>query len=272
MRALEVAGVTGLATVQDGGRPGHLHEGVPPGGALVAEALARANAAVDNPPGAAGIEVFGALRIRAVAPARLGLDDGAAVRMTELRPGDTIALTCAGARVAYLAVRGGFDVPLVLGGRGTLLAAALGGHEGRALRRGDLLRIGSAPRVHAAAGGAPDRAGPVKVTQGPDFDLDPALFARLLASTFRIDLRSDRVGIRLDGPRLLRPPADLGASRPMVRGAIQLPPDGVPIVLGPDHPTTGGYPVLATVIRSDLGRLAALPIAASVRFAATPRH
>lgn len=213
MRALEVAGVTGLATVQDGGRPGHLHEGVPPGGALVAEALARANAAVDNPPGAAGIEVFGALRIRAVAPARLGLDDGAAVRMTELRPGDTIALTCAGARVAYLAVRGGFDVPLVLGGRGTLLA-----------------------------------------------------------STFRIDLRSDRVGIRLDGPRLLRPPADLGASRPMVRGAIQLPPDGVPIVLGPDHPTTGGYPVLATVIRSDLGRLAALPIAASVRFAATPRH
>lgn len=272
VRAIELATVTGLATVQDGGRRGHLHQGVPPGGALVPEALGSANAAVDNPAGAAAIEAFGPLRITARGPLRIGHDDGTTVREINLHDGETIDLGGAGGRVTYVAVRGGIDVPVVLGGRGTLLCASLGGHEGRALRRGDRLGVGAIPECSARSlGYRRHPADPIAVVPGPDLDLDPTILDRLLASSYRIDPCSNRVGIRLDGPRFERAPSDRGPSRPMVRGAIQLPPDGVPIVLGPDHPTTGGYPVPATVRVADLGRLGALPIGAAVRFAATPR-
>jgi biotin-dependent carboxylase-like uncharacterized protein len=267
--------VTGLATVQDAGRPGHLHEGVPPGGALVPAGLAIANWAAENAANSAAIETFGRLRGVARGAVRIGRDDGT---WTALRDGDFFEVDCVGRRVTYLAVRGGIDVPLVLGGRGTLLTASLGGHEGRALRRGDVLRAGTDPSVlldpaRPALSGA--GAEPIRVVPGPDLDCAPLegdtpLVDRLLASTFRVDPRSDRIGIRLDGPRLSRSLSDRGPSRPMVRGAVQLPPDGTPIVLGPDHPTTGGYPVIATVTSLDLGRLSALPIGAPVRFTATP--
>jgi allophanate hydrolase subunit 2 len=108
---------------------------------------------------------------------------------------------------------------------------------------------------------------PLVVIPGPDVLPDGAL-GLLLSSVFRVDARSDRVGIRLDGPRLPRAQGDSGPSRPMIQGAIQLPPDGMPIVLGPDHPVTGGYPVVATVVRRDQGRLGALPIGHAVRLVA----
>ena len=88
----------------------------------------------------------------------------------------------------------------------------------------------------------------------------------VLASDYRVSMRSDRVGIRLEGPRLARIDDDTAVSAPMVRGAIQVPASGEPIVLGPDHPTTGGYPVLAVLARAELGRFHARPVGATVRF------
>src|SRR5579884_672456 len=146
---LDVASVAGLAAVQDGGRPGRMHEGVPPGGALVPELLARANLAVGNGPTDAAIEVFGALTVAARAPVVVATDDGLA---RPLAPGEPWTVACGRARVRYLAVRGGLDVPLVLGGRGTLLVAGIGGHEGRPLRRGDALRVPAAPAFHVPPG------------------------------------------------------------------------------------------------------------------------
>ncbi len=262
--SLQITRVVGLATIQDAGRRGQLHQGIPPGGALVTELLARANSAADNPYGEAAIEAFGSITMVAHGRVRIGCDDGTTA---ELRDGESWALACDAARVRYLAVRGGVDVPSVLGGRGTLLVASLGGLDGRALRAGDVLTAGAAPAHHGPMPPELDGQSPMVVIPGPDLLPDGAL-EQLLSSVFRVDARSDRVGIRLDGPRLLRARGDSGPSRPMVQGAIQLPPDGMPIVLGPDHPVTGGYPVVATVVRRDQGRLGALPIGHEVRLVA----
>jgi biotin-dependent carboxylase-like uncharacterized protein len=272
---IEITSVAGLATVQDLGRPGHMHEGVPPGGALVPEGLALANAAARNRDGEAAIELIGSIRLRAVAPVLVATDDGDS-RM--LDAGDTLAFppdsrgtpTTWGRRLArYVAVRGGVDVPVVLDGQGTLLVAGIGGHEGRALRRGDVLGIGHSPvrRDGDAPPARPDLDGPIRVLLGPDLDrFEPGAIDTLLRQSFEIDSRSDRIGTRLSGPRLVRIGGDSSVSSPMVRGAIQVPGSGQPIVLGPDHPTTGGYPVIATVVRASLGALSGRPLGARVRF------
>ncbi|HEX3344919.1 MAG TPA: hypothetical protein VHS09_10120 [Polyangiaceae bacterium] len=264
-----VVAVAGLATVQDGGRPGHMHEGVPPGGPLVPELLARANAAVGNAAGEAGLEVVGGLTLAGTAGTVVAGDDGVAARLEE---GATWRLPGGGGRVRYVAIRGGVDVPRVLGGRGTLLGAGLGGHEGRALRAGDRLSVASrAGALPTSPPAAPPLDGAIRVVAGPDLDrFDEAALPALLQSEFRVDPRSDRVGIRLLGPVLRSPGGDRGPSAPMLRGAIQVPPSGAPIVLGPDHPTTGGYPVLAMVVASSLGVLGARPAGAVVRFVAVP--
>jgi biotin-dependent carboxylase-like uncharacterized protein len=264
---ITVVAVSGLVTVQDGGRPGHMHEGVPPGGPLVPELLARANAAVGNEEHEAALELFGELTLAGTAGTLVASDDGVPVT---LGPCETWRVHGAGARARYVAVRGGIDVPRVLGGRGTLLGAALGGHEGRALRRGDVLGVGEPGALHQAPPrAAPDLEEAIRVVPGPDLErFEPGALDVLLASVFRVDARSDRVGIRLIGPALRRLGDDLGASCPMLRGAIQVPASGVPIVLGPDHPTTGGYPVLAVVVVASLGALGARPVGASVRFLA----
>jgi 5-oxoprolinase (ATP-hydrolysing) subunit C len=302
---IRVVTVTGLATVQDAGRPGRMHEGIPPGGALVPERLAIANAAAHNAPGEAGVEVFGTITFAAVQPVFVAADDSGG---RWLAAGEAWSVATAGARVRYVAVRGGVDVPVVLGGRGTLLAGGFGGHEGRPLRRGDTLRAGGAPvdgvRVRGASahghqgqreaerrsgsGKAPRYASaaeigaeterrsgselaldpdPIRLVPGPDIDrFAPEALGILLGSPFEIAPQSDRVGVRLRGPTLPRAGHDSGVSAPMVRGAIQVPLAGEPIVLGPDHPTTGGYPVLATITRADLGALLARPLGATVRF------
>ncbi|HEY3821694.1 MAG TPA: biotin-dependent carboxyltransferase family protein [Polyangiaceae bacterium] len=262
---ITVLDVTGLATVQDGGRPGHMHEGVPPGGPLVPELLARANAAVGNEEGAAGLEVVGALTLTGPTGTLVAADDGIAVELDVRSPW---RITAAGGRVRYVAVQGGIDVPRVLGGRGTLLGAAFGGHEGRALRRGDVLPVGEpGARRKEPPPPAFDLEGAIRVVTGPDLDrFDPHALALLLSNEYRVDPRSDRVGIRLTGPVLIRAGDDLGPSAPMVRGALQVPSSGAPIVLGPDHPTTGGYPVLATVVAGSLGAIGARPVGAAVRF------
>jgi biotin-dependent carboxylase-like uncharacterized protein len=271
---IRVLAVTGFATVQDAGRPGRMHEGVPPGGALVAEHLALANAAVGNAAGEAGIEVFGAITLASDEPVLVAEGAGRAPR---LLTGEAWSVASSGARVGYVAVRGGIDVSSVLGGRGTLLSGGFGGHEGRPLRRGDALRVGQAPprgdvasieAARLAALRTFDLRAAIRVVPGPDADrFAPGALDVLLGSPFEVAAQSDRVGVRLRGPALPRTDDDAAVSGPMVRGAIQVPSAGEPIVLGPDHPTTGGYPVVATVVRADFGALMARPLGAVVRFA-----
>ncbi len=262
---IEVVAVAGLVTVQDGGRPGRLHEGVPPGGALVPELLARANAGARNAAGDAGLEVFGSVRLVARGPVLVATDAGDDARL--LSPGDELTVTCAGARVRYVALRGGADVPLVLGGRGTLLAAGFGGLEGRALRRGDRVAAGRAVERGQAPPPRPDLATALRAVPGPDLErFGPGALEVLAGGAWEVSARSDRTGVRLRGPAILRAGDDAAVSAPMVRGAVQVPASGEPIVLGPDHPTTGGYPVVATVVTADVGALMARPAGAIVRF------
>ena len=261
-----------LTTIQDAGRPAWTHLGVPIGGACDTWSLAVANTLVGNAPGAAAIEmtiVGPVIRARddvvvAVAGADLGggLGTGRAAR---LRAGDTVdfpgTTRGVGAR-AYLAVAGGVDVPDVLGSASTALAAGFGGLGGRALRAGDVLqaRAAAAPpagdTVWPAIRDAPELGGaepPIRVVRGPA--AGGGGLEALLAASWSVAAGSDRVGVRLDGPRIT--PRDGGAilSHGVTFGAIQVPPDGAPIILLADGQTTGGYPVPAVVISADRPRL-----------------
>ncbi|MGN6105771.1 MAG: biotin-dependent carboxyltransferase family protein [Kofleriaceae bacterium] len=258
---LIVERATGLITIQDAGRPGRMHEALPPGGALVPELLAIANRAVYNPDPVAAIEVIGRLTVRAEA-AMLVATDAAGARL--LGPGEALEVSSEPRRVAYLAVRGGIDAPIVLGGRGAQLSAGIG----TLVRAGARFAAGEAPDVEPFSTEPFAAEGPVRVIGGPDLDaFEPAAVARLLAAAYRISPTSDRVGTRLEGPPIPRR-AGPEVSRPMVRGAIEVPSDGQPIVLGPEHPTTGGYPILAVIAHADLGRFFAIRPGGTVRFTA----
>jgi allophanate hydrolase subunit 2 len=228
--------VVGIATVQDVGRRGWAWAGVPPGGALVPERLARANARVGNPPDAPAIELLGALGWTATV---------ATATADQPFPPGAHALSPAPA-LRYLAVAGGIDAPWQLGGRGTSWQAGIG----RPLVAGDAFGVCGPPGPLGPL--PPERApGPLRLWRGPDADGWSGADA-LVDTEWRVGGASDRVGLRLDGPPLPPLPADR-PSAPMVRGAVQLPPSGLPILLGPDHPTTGGYPVVAVVQRADWG-------------------
>lgn len=269
------------ATVQDAGRTRHLRSGVPTSGPADRVAHAAANALVGNDPGAAAIEVVGLpIRFRADRPlliAATGPDLHLDVRVR--LPGWTSAFVRAGedvgvsgtARYAYVAVSGGIDVPEVLGSRASYAAAGLGS---RPLRAGDRLPIGAA-RVDASRAGRAfdDRpaygGGIVRVLLGPHDDRVAA--AILLMSDYRVDERSDRMGVRLGGPPLAVRGGEL-LSCGMVEGAVQVPAGGQPIVLLADHQTTGGYPVVATVIAADVPIVAQAAVRSTLRFARVTRR
>ena len=267
--AFIVESVQGPAFVQDGGRRGSMHHGVPPGGALVPELLAAAQRSLGNAWHVPAIECFGAITIRAGGSAlRVSLDGC----VTTIEPHASFAARPAPAhRVRYLAVEGGLDVPTVLGGHGTLALAGVGGLDGRALRRGDELGVHARDertplRTIDPASFLSDRS-PLRIVAGPDrapFDRD--VLRALTSASYVVSAASDRVGYRLDGPPIARLGRDDAGSRPMVRGAIEVPAGGAPIVLGPDHPTTGGYPVVAVLARVDHGRFAARRPGTSIRF------
>jgi len=257
---LSVVRSLGLVTVQDLGRPGRMHEAVPPGGALVADRLIAANRAVRNPDDAPALEILGQLTIRTERPLRVATDT---LAPRELPAGGELVVASEPRRVAYLAVRGGLAAPLLLGGRGALLCAGLGGLV-RTGQRFDIAGLAEVTPPPPGAAAAPAAA--IRLIAGPDLaSFAPTALDLLLASEYRILPSSDRVGTRLDGPALPRTDAP-EISRPMVLGAIEVPRDGKPIVLGPEHPTTGGYPVIAVVARADLGRLFSIRLGGTVRF------
>lgn len=247
-------------TVQDLGRPGLLYRGVPASGALVPELLQRTNEALGNEAGDAALELF-------LHPATLLASE----RMVVAIDGEPRVIE-AGAElvvrpsraVSYVALAGGVDVPMALGSRSTLVVAGLGGHEGRMLRTGDQLRAARRDPLGERSMFTVVESAPIRIVPGPDaFSMDAVDL--LLGTEWNVGRALDRTGMRLEGAKLPTPP-DRPYSAPMVRGAIQVSHDGTPIVLGPDHPTTGGYAVVATVVTQDLGRLALTRPGEAVRF------
>jgi biotin-dependent carboxylase-like uncharacterized protein len=277
-RALTVLRTGPLAVITDLGRPGLAYLGVPRSGALDAPALRLANRLVGNPSDAAGLEVLlGGLVLRAEAGCTVAVT-GAPVavwvgrgdarravgshRAVYLSGGDRLELGVADAGLrCYLGVCGGVAVAAVLGSRSTDLLSGLGPGP---LRDGSWLPLGAvlgAPPACAAPVpvSVPPGALTVPVLLGPrdDWFADPAAVLRSRAWT--VSSRSNRIGLRLQGAPLPRRPERVGAelpSEPMLPGAVQVPPDGQPVIFLADGPTTGGYPVVGVVPPSALPALA----------------
>lgn len=271
-----------FTTVQDLGRHGWQSQGVPVSGAIDPVALRCANLLVGNTPDAAGLEwtlrgpvlQFEAERIVAIvgaAPAGVTVN-----RPVMMRTGDILDLThLQGAVRGYLAVSGGIDVPPVLGSRSTCVRAHFGGYRGRSLRAGDALAVG-APTATSVRGRwslapslqfVPVEPLTIRIVRGPQVDqFEPAGWATLTGTEFRVRADSDRMGLRLEGAALERNrPGEL-ITIPVGTGAIQVPPDGRPIVLLADRQTLGGYPQIAYVVTADWPRLAQAAAGTRLRF------
>jgi biotin-dependent carboxylase-like uncharacterized protein len=252
---IEVLAAGPLTTVQDRGRPGWAHLGVPPSGAADPHALALGNRLVGNDAGAAALEATLSgprLRFRAAAlVAVTGAETEASDRPFEVGAGEVLELGrfLNGVR-AYVSVRGGIDVEPVLGSRSTDLLSGLGPPP---LRDGNVLPIGREPTTAPQLGvelPPPLPAEPMlRLLPGPR---DDWFAPNALAGTWRVSPSSNRVGIRLEGPRIERIRHEELLSEGVVTGALQVPPSGHPILLLNDHPTTGGYPVLGVVHADDL--------------------
>ena len=302
MSGLEVLRAGALTTIQDLGRPGLAHLGVPHSGAADVPALLAANALVGNAPGAAALETtltgpslrFGVPALVAVtgAPAPVKLDGraapfGAALAVPAGAVLDVGAAT-SGVR-SYLAIAGGIAAEPALGSRSHDTLTGLGPSP---LARGDVLEIGDADAGPSTEGpategqpGASDRPGTderrdaaggernevtvLNVLPGPRDDLFAAdALAALQDEPFTVSPTSNRIGVRLAGASLERRAGGELPSEGLVRGAIQVPGSGAPIVMLADHPTTGGYPVIAVVAEADHGLIGQLRPGTAVRFRA----
>lgn len=281
MNTVAVVRAGPLTTVQDCGRPGFAHLGVPPSGAADRRALELGNRIVGNDSGAAALEatLLGPA-LRFGGPALVVVTGAEATAMISGRPlargmpaeapaGGLLELgRCRDGVRAYVCIRGGIDVEPTLGSRSHDVLTGLGPPP---LSDGDVLPIGGEPSRRAETAGttvAPLAAEPVlRVLPGPRDDwFPPAARAALVEAVWRVGSASNRVGVRLEGPPLARLDRGELLSEGVVTGAIQVTPSGQPILLGPDHPTTGGYPVLAVVGSADLALAGQLAPGASVRF------
>jgi biotin-dependent carboxylase-like uncharacterized protein len=279
---LEVVRSGALTTVQDAGRPGLAHLGVPRSGALDRAAMAQANQLVGNPSGSAVLETtLSGVAVRARrpcavavsgAPAPVTLDGRPVPMATRLALGAGSVLEVGSAVTglrSYLAVSGGIDVAPVLGSRSTDLLSGLGPPV---VRDGDLVPVGMAA---AGIGGIdlvprpPPPAGLLVLTVdlGPRDDWFTAdALAALVGQPYRVTSVSNRIALRLDGPRLERAVTRELPSEGVVLGAVQVPSDGQPLIFLADHPTTGGYPVVAVVADGDVDRCAQARPGSEVRF------
>ena len=304
MRTLEVLAPGLLTTVQDLGREGFGPMGVSPSGAADPIALRIGNRLAGNSEGAAGLEMtllggtfaFPEGAVGALTGSDFGATlDGAAVpqwQSFEVKPGQTLRLgpTRSGAR-CYLCVQGGIAVEPFLGSASTHLLSGLGGHAGRALRKGDVLKIGNGGCESAKGKAAyvvsrsatrgsfhPRKVGPralerlaprklLRVTPGPQSDwFSKATQKVFYGSAYRVSEEANRMGLRLEGP-----PIPEGAHAGMISegvslGAIQIAAGGLPIVLFVEQQTTGGYAKIANVISADLPSLGQLRPRDQIRF------
>ena len=277
-----------LTTVQDEGRWGHQRDGMVVAGAMDPFAFAVANLLVGNPRGAALLEItLLGPALRALAAIRLAVCggdlspsiDGLPVPLWKtftLHEGQTLTFgrRRSGAR-AYLAVAGGLAVPAVLGSRATFLRAKIGGFEGRPLRAGDVLEGWPQPLSPGERGlrpaDIPTYALPpvLRVLPGPHSSaVTDAGRDTFFSSTYTVSPQSDRQGYRLTGPAVARADAADLLSEAMPWGGIQVPPDGLPILLMADRQTTGGYPLIGVVLSADLPRAGQLAPGDGIRFEA----
>ncbi|MEP0847067.1 MAG: biotin-dependent carboxyltransferase family protein [Phycisphaerae bacterium] len=282
-----------LTTVQDLGRPGWSAIGVSRGGAADALSLRVGNRLVGNVDGAAALEMtlvggtFEFLRdasivlAGAMTAARIESNSGErfapAWAPFDMRMGQRLRVgpIRGGVRV-YLCVAGGIAVPDVLGSLSTHLAGGFGGLAGRALRAGDELVVGrdAGPRADAATAGRAQRLcetplarRTLRAVHGAHADaFDADAVAAFWSTTFEVSMQSDRAGLRLCGRIGSSPHGGRMQSEGMMPGAVQVPESGAPIVLLVDHPTTGGYPVIACVAAVDLPVLGQLAPARRLRF------
>ena len=287
--ALEVIEPGLMTNVQDFGRFGHQAQGMPTSGALDAGNLRLANALVHNDQGQ------GALEIRVLGPTfrvatesvRVALtgtgteleisgglvDRVPSYRSVVLKRGQTFRVgRVADSAVCYLAVEGGFDLPEIYGSQSTYLSGKFGGFEGRVLQRGDFLplKLDEASNKPIALSPQPlfyDQTAPIRVVPGPQDDyFSQEGLALFFAQSYRVSAQANRMGVRLEGDPLTHSKgADINSDG-IVTGSIQVPGNGLPIILLADHQTTGGYPKIGTVASADLARLGRMSPGDVVRF------
>ena len=267
-----------LSTIQDRGRYGYQRYGMPTAGAMDTFALRAANALLRNDDNAACIEatVLGprieVLADTAIAVAGANVSprlDGEPIPMWQpvtVKEGSRLEFRGPGDGMrAYLAVAGGIDVPQVMGSRATYMKAAIGGIDGRQLRAGDILNAfgnditpaGTANRFPTGAIPKYGNEHEVRVVLGPqNAAFTPKGIKTLLSATYTVSIHSDRMGYRLEGEPIEHTggPDVISDGTPL--GTIQVPGDGQPIILLADRGTTGGYTKIATVISTDLSKVA----------------
>jgi antagonist of KipI len=288
MGVIEVQAPGLLTTVQDLGREGFGPMGVSPSGAADPVALRIGNRLVGNEEGAAGLEMtlhggtFSFPMGGVVALTGSDFDstlDGVPVEpwtsvLADLCQTLRVGPTQAGAR-CYLCVQGGIAVQDFLGSASTHLLSGLGGHEGRALRVGDVLKIGAAKakdlfRPRSLAATAWERLAPrklLRVTPGPQSEWFPEAAQKIFyESPYRVAEESNRMGIRLEGAPIPAPSGGEMISEGVSLGAIQVPESGKPIILFVEQQTTGGYPKIANVISADLPSVGQLRPRDEIRF------
>jgi antagonist of KipI len=289
MSLIEVRAPGLLTTVQDLGREGFGPMGVSPSGAADPLALRIGNRLVGNAERTAALEMTllgGTFAFPERAEIALtGADfsatlDDHSVEMwnsVEVRPGQTLRMgpTRAGAR-CYLCVRGGIDVKLFLGSASTHLLSGLGGFEGRALRKGDVLRIGTAAgsfrtfrkrKLAAKVVGQLQPRKVLRVTAGPQSEwFSEEARKTFYIGTYRVAEESNRMGLRLEGAAITSAAGGEMLSEGVCLGAVQITASGLPIILFVEQQTTGGYPKIANVISADLSSLGQLRPRDEIRF------
>ena len=277
-----------LTTVQDQGRIGYMHSGFPQSGAMDFYAASLANILCGNGEDAAVLEMtVGGVTCRFTEEIRFAICgakvhptlDGADVAMQQciVAPAGSvlkIGAAVAGCRI-YMAVAGGFDVPLVMGSRSTNLRCAVGGYAGRKLQAGDELAVLPADTDTAGAHlpyEAPAAEITVRSIPGPQNDYFTKTGLRtFFTEAYTVSAASDRMGMKLSGTPLASVAGTDIVSDGIAPGSVQVPAGGQPIILLADRQTVGGYAKIATVIRADLPRLAQLRPGDTVRFEKTNR-
>ena len=278
-----------LTTVQDLGRWGHQSSGVPVAGAMDLHALRLGNAMAGNGAGAAALEatflgpelLISGAGLAVCAGAELGFSvNGREVgswQVVALKDGDVISFKgpkC-GCR-AYLCFAGGVDVPVVMGSRSTYTRAGIGGHEGRALKAGDVLKTGLPDARWKSAEGfslppelRPDyKSGrPLKIITGLQQDaFTEAGLDTLFNSEYAVTNESDRMGCRFEGPKIEHKKGADIVSDAIPLGSVQIPGHGMPIAMLADRQTTGGYTKVGVLTQASIQALAQKAPGAKVRF------
>lgn len=283
MMALRLLRCGPWVSVQDLGRPGYQRYGISGSGAMDPVSLMIANRLAGNPPGEAGFEIGrpgltlapeGApSTVAVVGPSlRVWLDDAEVTgnRGYHLSPGQKLKIDLGSNGVfAYLAVSGGLDLPPVFGSRSFHARSGIGGTGDGMLGDGALIPVsGRAAPELALRDPLPSGTEPIAMLPGPQIEhIDPQSWENFLESGWKIGARSDRMGVRLEGPTLKHSAKGYNiVSDGIALGSVQLPGDGHPIVLAADRQTTGGYPKFAVIARADMFRFTQLPPGASVRF------